>query len=296
MRSGADRGRPALQARRRNGAQEPVVGGEGGDGWRCLQRIPLLVDPGRGGGAAREQAEGGERTEGHRVLSRIGHLIRQVHEPRVFDVKIRQPANDFSDKRFTKWLARCLRDLGDREMPEIGSPGLELPDYRDGSGLVVGLSVNAWPGAAHAIWTSSGGGFIETPRFVQSSLRSADQQVPDGPNLVILRPYLAMGLDPEDMLNALFGSEYISFDVSANDPPGEVGTGRMNDGFIGLGRGHRLSAAAVLNASGPGHLPVFSMDVYHSDVARHPWNWNSMRGKDIRHLVRASDTAMEWLS
>src|SRR3990172_3910955 len=58
LRGRADRRGAALPARRRERAQEPVVGGQGGDGRRRLQRLALLVAAGDGEAGAGGQAPG----------------------------------------------------------------------------------------------------------------------------------------------------------------------------------------------------------------------------------------------
>ena len=65
VRSGGDAGRRALPARRRDRAQEPLVGGQGGDGRGRVQRLAALERPEhRARAAGAEGREAGEEREG----------------------------------------------------------------------------------------------------------------------------------------------------------------------------------------------------------------------------------------
>src|SRR3990172_1590563 len=75
LRGRAERGGPALPPRRRERAQEPVVGRQGGDGRGRLQRLALLVAAGRGEAGA--HAEGRGEAEGGRQGRAQGQEARE---------------------------------------------------------------------------------------------------------------------------------------------------------------------------------------------------------------------------
>jgi hypothetical protein len=218
-----------------------------------------------------------------RLSSKLWKYAREVELRFTVHLKIITPAADFRGRTFQHWLeALLLRGSGAEDTDAV---------YRDKSGFEVAVKSRPHNAtASHVLCTQIRVGWSQTKEYVKASIRASYQQLPEGhrPALVVLRPWLTEPVDQDDMVDALYGSAQ----VVLNTNTGHVDSGRVSDGVFRPGRNERLSAVGVLRDVGIQR--DLALDVYHSELARHPLDWQLLHGPNIRHLLRIDRHELAW--
>lgn len=233
-----------------------------------------------------------EKLEG-RVRRKLQRYAEQVDLPFMLSVQIKEVglAEDFSGKKFKKFLEEELRKIG----------LIKLPDYIDDkTGLH--LQIEAYPippkppRSCYIGIISGKPRWVKNEDYIHHSLGKAYRQLPKGkqPCLVMLCSSTEFPIDQDDMLNALLGTLAASVPRFGDGTVGEVVPFRKPDGFYHPQRNSHASATAVYREKFTEEGIQSNLSIYHNPFALNPIDSSIFEGKGVRQLVKIDEGQMGW--
>ncbi len=232
---------------------------------------------------------GGAADKNERISGWIWEAAESLMLPFTLGVWVERADRTPSKKRLSAWLLDQLSRVDSKvtRRPLLDPPVAEI-DY-DGDGVRVHFSVYPMPGQQRVGCMTSGTNMPNVRKHLHKCLDSAHPQLPEEPNLVLIRPFIGWPIHEFQFVDSIFGTSAARF-----HPSGEVTDVRHRDGWL-LPHGQgRLSAVGLFNDSGRGRDPVLSLDVIHNPFRRHGWNWETIRGPRVRHLVPDDQNNASW--